>query len=270
MGMDPKKHTLLWVGISLIIVSAGLLALGLIPGLIERSEPAIIFLSLAAVFVFTMLAAPGQWRWRPALYIPTVGFLAFGVVFLFNAITADWDAWAYAWMFCIGGIAAGAALALRSSGLFRAAYPFVLGAAAVCFIGFAIFGALVGGAFMRVFSILLVGLVGLVIVLGVTRGFTWLAWNPVETLENLNPTTPAPTDTYKPAQANAGLAEPLSKRELEVLALIEAGLSNAEIAERMVVAHSTVKTHINNIYTKLGTQSRTQAVRRARELGLLE
>ena len=68
MGMDPKKHTLLWVGISLIIVSAGLLALGLIPGLIERSEPAIIFLSLAAVFVFTMLAAPGQWRWRPALW----------------------------------------------------------------------------------------------------------------------------------------------------------------------------------------------------------
>jgi DNA-binding CsgD family transcriptional regulator len=173
-------------------------------------------------------------------------------------------------MFCIGGIAVRAALAPAQFRPVPRRLPLCSWGGGRLFYRFRYFCALVGGAFMRVFSILLVGLVGLVIVLGVTRGFTWLAWNPVETLENLNPTTPAPTDTYKPAQANAGLAEPLSKRELEVLALIEAGLSNAEIAERMVVAHSTVKTHINNIYAKLGTQSRTQAVRRARELGLLE
>jgi LuxR family maltose regulon positive regulatory protein len=65
------------------------------------------------------------------------------------------------------------------------------------------------------------------------------------------------------------LFEPLSERELEVLRLIADGLSNAEIAQRLVIAQGTVKRHINNIYGKLGVQSRTQAVARSRELGLL-
>ncbi len=65
------------------------------------------------------------------------------------------------------------------------------------------------------------------------------------------------------------LVEPLSERELEVLELIAAGLSNREIADRLVVAVSTVKTHINNIYRKLDVFKRTQAVARARELNLL-
>ena len=65
------------------------------------------------------------------------------------------------------------------------------------------------------------------------------------------------------------MAEPLSERELAVLKLIDAGLSNQEIADRLVVAVSTVKTHINNIYGKLGVASRTQALARAREFQLL-
>jgi LuxR family maltose regulon positive regulatory protein len=65
------------------------------------------------------------------------------------------------------------------------------------------------------------------------------------------------------------LVEPLSERELEVLRLIADGLSNAEIAERLVIAQGTVKRHINNIYGKLSVQSRTQAIAHARELGLL-
>ncbi|CAG0935245.1 HTH-type transcriptional regulator MalT [Thermoflexales bacterium] len=65
------------------------------------------------------------------------------------------------------------------------------------------------------------------------------------------------------------LIEPLSDRELEVLRLIAEGYANQEIAQRLVVALSTVKTHINNIYGKLAVQSRTQAVARARTLGLL-
>ena len=63
--------------------------------------------------------------------------------------------------------------------------------------------------------------------------------------------------------------EPLSARELDVLRLVSQGLSNPEIAARLVLAPSTVKTHINNIYSKLGVQTRLQAVQRARELGLL-
>jgi len=65
------------------------------------------------------------------------------------------------------------------------------------------------------------------------------------------------------------LVEPLSERELEVLHLIAEGFSNAEIAEKLVIAQGTVKRHINNIYGKLGVQSRTQAVARSREMGLL-
>ena len=65
------------------------------------------------------------------------------------------------------------------------------------------------------------------------------------------------------------LVEPLSERELEVLQLIAQGLSNGEISERLFLAFSTVKGHNRNIYGKLQVQRRTEAVARARELGLV-
>jgi LuxR family maltose regulon positive regulatory protein len=65
------------------------------------------------------------------------------------------------------------------------------------------------------------------------------------------------------------LVEPLSERELEVLRLIAAGLSNQEIADRLVIAQGTVKRHINNLYGKLQVGSRTQAVAAARDLHIL-
>jgi LuxR family maltose regulon positive regulatory protein len=69
--------------------------------------------------------------------------------------------------------------------------------------------------------------------------------------------------TQAPAQ---NLIEPLSRRELEVLRLIEAGFSNQEIAARLVISIATVKRHISNIYAKLGVQSRTAAVSIGKEL----
>jgi LuxR family maltose regulon positive regulatory protein len=66
-----------------------------------------------------------------------------------------------------------------------------------------------------------------------------------------------------------GLIDPLSERELEVLRLIADGLSNREIAERLFIALSTVKTHVNHIYRKLDVSKRIQAVARAGELDLL-
>ena len=77
-----------------------------------------------------------------------------------------------------------------------------------------------------------------------------------------------PTDAEHSVAAHPP-AESLSARELQVLRLIAAGMSNQEIAEELVVALGTVKTHINNIYGKLDVRSRTQALARARELNLL-
>ena len=64
--------------------------------------------------------------------------------------------------------------------------------------------------------------------------------------------------------------ESLSARELQVLQLIAQGLTNREIARDLVLSLSTVKVHTYNIYGKLGVHSRTRAVARARELGLLD
>jgi LuxR family maltose regulon positive regulatory protein len=66
-----------------------------------------------------------------------------------------------------------------------------------------------------------------------------------------------------------GLVEQLTPRELEVLQLIAAGDSNQTIANKLVITLSAVKKHTGNIFGKLNVNSRTQAIARARQLGLL-
>jgi ATP/maltotriose-dependent transcriptional regulator MalT len=75
-------------------------------------------------------------------------------------------------------------------------------------------------------------------------------------------TAPAPRD-------QSALIEPLTARELEVLALLADGWSNQDIADKLVVSLSTAKKHTGNVLAKLDAASRTQAVARARQLGLL-
>lgn len=64
------------------------------------------------------------------------------------------------------------------------------------------------------------------------------------------------------------MAEPLSERELEVLQWLTLGASNREIGRRLVIAESTVKRHVYNIFGKLNVRNRTQAALQARRLGV--
>jgi two-component system, NarL family, response regulator LiaR len=63
--------------------------------------------------------------------------------------------------------------------------------------------------------------------------------------------------------------EPLTDRETEVLRLVALGLANKEIARRLAIGEGTVKTHVSNVLTKLGLQSRTQAALQAVRMGLI-
>jgi DNA-binding CsgD family transcriptional regulator len=91
-------------------------------------------------------------------------------------------------------------------------------------------------------------------------------------------TPPAPNSTphldtapSAPADAEPGAiaAEPLSRRELDVLRLMANGQSNQEIAQTLILAISTIKMHIKHIYGKLGVRNRVQALAQARSRGIL-
>ena len=91
-----------------------------------------------------------------------------------------------------------------------------------------------------------------------------------------SPTPDRTSKAQKPAQGRPGhtsvaqpLLDPLSQRELEVLQLLAVGASNREIAMALVVAPGTVKLHVSHILSKLGVNSRTRAILRAHDLGLL-
>lgn len=101
-----------------------------------------------------------------------------------------------------------------------------------------------------------------------------LAAFAAETAPAVSPTaTPhftVPDDTHTADDANSSLIEPLTDRELEVLQEIINGLTNQEIADRLVISIGTVKRHISNIYGKLDVRHRTAAVARAQELELVD
>ena len=95
-----------------------------------------------------------------------------------------------------------------------------------------------------------------------------LAAFPVADPEQTGPSK-TKSEIRDPRKRSGEIVEPLSEREMEVLELIAEGLSNPEIASRLFLALNTVKAHTRNIYGKLDVHNRTQAVARARTLGLL-
>ena len=83
------------------------------------------------------------------------------------------------------------------------------------------------------------------------------------------PASPSSGDAAPDTARSAGLIEPLSERELEILGLIAEGESTQAIARKLILAPGTVKAHVASIYRKLDVHSRTQALALARALGLL-
>jgi DNA-binding NarL/FixJ family response regulator len=98
----------------------------------------------------------------------------------------------------------------------------------------------------------------------VHRGQTWLA----PTVQARLVSALGDGQPGEQARPSPALPASLTPREIEVLALIGEGLSNREIGERLFLGQATVKTHVNRIFAKIGTQSRAQAVRYAISNGL--
>jgi DNA-binding CsgD family transcriptional regulator len=252
--------------ISMALIGIGAVLLGLnifIQGEFNFGLP-LVFLMLAGIFFILVFAMRKKWAWSSVLYIPGALLAALGVIVLINVLTGDWSAWAYAWLLLTAGLGIGLALANRETVWHRLLEPVGWTLAFGSITLFALFGAIAGGLFIQVMAPILLILGGL--------SLRWLPLErilPEHILARLH-LRPQLIASGKAISSSVDLIEPLSVRELEVLQLVDQGLSNQEIAARLNIAASTVKTHINNIYGKLAVQTRTQAIRRARELKLFE
>jgi ATP/maltotriose-dependent transcriptional regulator MalT len=78
------------------------------------------------------------------------------------------------------------------------------------------------------------------------------------------------TQLMQSADQSASLVEKLSERELEILRLIASGMSNGQIAQKLYLTINTIRAHSTHIFGKLGVHSRTEAIARAREMGILK
>jgi DNA-binding CsgD family transcriptional regulator len=223
----------------------------------------LVFLVLGAIFMVGAWIYIPEYRWAAYFYIPGGILVAFGLVFLLNMITGDYQAWAYAWLLLMAGAGFGAVLTGQALQWPR---PFRMAAWGVTLAGltlFALFGVIAGGAFIQLAAPIMLAGFGLILYRVRVEKFLPQANTPAAIYASeVDPVMPS-------ADPQAALPEPLSTRELQVLRLIDQGMTNPEIAVKLVVAPSTVKTHINNIYGKLGVETRTQALNRARDLKIL-
>lgn len=247
----------------LIITGVALLIANIILGGTLNIALPLVFIMLGGLFIGLVSFLGSSQRWAALLYIPGALFAVLGLIFLLNVITGDWKAWAYAWLLPLAALGLGLLLAGSASRWPRwiqlGAWGLLLGGLSF----FVIFGAITGGLLIQIMAAILLIAGGLL--LWLARRHPALAnwfrarWN--------SPQLPV---SAAPRNPSAALVEPLSARELEVLRLLDGGLSNQQIALKLNIAPSTVKTHINNLYGKIGAQTRVQAVNRARQLGLLD
>jgi len=257
--MTPSRiasYGLIFTGVVLLVLNI------VFGGKLNVALP-LVFIMLGGLLIGLVAYLGGQ-RWAALLYLPGAVFAALGLVFLLNVLTADWNAWAYAWLLPVAALGLGLLLAdhrLRwPRPVHLTAWGLLLGGLSL----FVIFGAIAGGLLIQIIAPILLIAGGLLLWLARRRP-ALAAWFSAR----WSGTEPAPV-TAAPRPTASALVEPLSARELEVLRLLDSGLSNQEIAFKLNVAPSTVKTHINNLYGKIGAQNRVQALNRARQLGLLD
>jgi DNA-binding CsgD family transcriptional regulator len=252
------------ISTSIVLVGAFLLAFNIYTGGTLNVALPLLFLILGGAFFILVFRFQKKWDRASILYIPGSLLLAFGVIFLLNVLTNDWKSWAYAWLLLVAAAGIGLLLAQQDAPWHPAALWAGWGMAVLGITFFAVFGAIAGGLFIQVIAPILLIAAGLSLRFLYTESLF-----PAPFLKKLHPASRAAGGDPQGSEP-IQLVEPLSSRELEVLRWIDEGLSNQQIADKLTVAVSTVKTHINNIYGKLGVQTRTQAVRRARELNLFD
>ena len=224
----------------------------------------LVFLVLGTGFLILGSYWERRWKWATFLNIPGTLLIAFGIIFLLNVLTGDWNSWAYAWLLLVAGIGAGLILANRDNSLHPVITLTGWGMTAAGITFFVVFGAIAGGAFIQVMAPILIVLAGFLLIKAPLVSIL-----PESLVKRLHLSSPV-TGGTSPAGEQSPLIEPLSSREIEVLQLIDKGFSNQQIADQLSIAASTVKTHINNIYGKLDVQTRIQAVNRARDLDIIK
>jgi DNA-binding CsgD family transcriptional regulator len=259
MNNPSAKRTTTFLSAALVLLGALILASYLLPGGgIAIGLPLVICL-LGAVTLVLANGAPPKYKWAVWMLLPGAMLIALGIVLLLTTITGDWRAWAYAWLLLVAGAGIGTVLAGQRLG-WKDLYLLIGGGASLLsLILFTLFGAIAGGLFIQISAPILLIAGGLL--LRFTRAGALIA-------SRISQSSAGAAGPSAPASSNP-LKETLSERELQVLSLIGQGLSNAEIAERLTLAQSTVKTHVNNIYAKLDVRTRVQAAARAREANIL-
>ena len=179
---------------SYTLIAIGVILLGLnlfLHGTLNVALP-LVFLMLGVGLLILIFATRQNYPWIAVFYIPSGLLLAFGVIFLIDILTNDWNSWAFAWLLLLAGLGVGMLLTNRDMHWHPSIT--VLG---ICFsaggvILFALFGAIEGGLFIQVMAPVLLVMGGL-----------WLFW--------LRPETIFPEDILKRFHlaSRPGQAEPL-------------------------------------------------------------
>jgi DNA-binding CsgD family transcriptional regulator len=241
----------------IILIGIGLFVLNIVSNGQYNIAAPLVFVVLAGSFFILIFRFREDWDWATYLYIPAFLLTSFAIIFTLNVLTRDWKSWAYAWILLIAGIGVGGIFAGRGRKWSKAIQYTSWGLAIAGFTFFGVFGVIAGGTLIQIVAPLLL----------VAAGFG---------VRLLKPASVSQTSFRSSNSVEGNLLDEkdiqppvLSLRENEVIQLIAKGLTNQQIALRLSVAESTIKTHINNIYTKLGVQSRVQAVNNARQRGII-